>query len=222
MPRAWFIRALVMAVSLPAGLALGAAQKDKPQDKPPATYSIPLPPRPDFSPLDWLIGDWAGHTTDPTGKETQGDVHLTVSYALDKRFLLLREEVSLPAGTSAPAVHETWTGFLSADSFAAGFILRTFSSTGFITQYHVTAGDARVSFDPQGGPNPPPGFLFRRVISRLGPGFFAEKVEVAPPDSPFFAYYNARLTQVLEPKPTAPPAAAVSPAPPKAGPRGSP
>ena len=28
------------------------------KEKQPATYSIALPPKPDFSPLDWLVGEW--------------------------------------------------------------------------------------------------------------------------------------------------------------------
>jgi hypothetical protein len=192
---------LLLAPLLSAGVVFAADQKSKA----PATYDIPLPARPDFSALDWLIGDWAGHTTDvTTGKETTGIVHLTISYALEKRFLQVREEISLPAGKKAPPVHETWTGFLSADPSGTGFVLDSFSSTGFISRYLVTVRDDRALFDPAGGANPPRGFLFRRVIARLSPGFFSEKVTVAPPGGAFFPYYNAELTQVLEPKSAAP------------------
>jgi hypothetical protein len=205
---------LLLLPVLTAALAFGSQK-----DKPPATYNIPLPPRPDFSAFDWLRGDWAGHTIDTASdKETEGAVHLTISDTLDKRFLLVHEEISLPPGKTAPPLHEAWTGFVSADPFGSGFVLRVFSSTGFITQYHVTVSDGLVRFDPQGGANPPPGFLFRRTISRLAPGFFAEKVEVAPPGGAFFPYYNAKLTQVLEAKPPASPATAPPPASP--GPAG--
>lgn len=204
MRRIRLLRAPLVILLLAAGPVAGAGQKDKT----PPTYDIPLPARPDFSSFAWLIGDWAGHATDPvTGKETTGIVHLTISYTLDKRFLLLHEEVSLPAGRTAPALHEVWTGFLNADPAGSGFVLRTFSSTGFISQYHVTVSDDHATFDPQGGENPPPGFLFRRVIARLGSGFFSEKVDVAPPGGAFFPYYGAKLTAVLEPKPATPPAA---------------
>jgi hypothetical protein len=168
--------------------------------KQPATYTIPLPPKPDFSALAWLIGEWAGHTA---GKDSQGDVHLSVSYSLDQRFVLIREEVSLPAGKTTPAVHETWMGFLGPDPSRTGYRLQAYSSTGFITLYYVTAGLDEVRFDPEGGANPPPGWLFRRRITRLGPGFFSDTVEVAPPGGAFFEYYSAKLTQVIEPKPAA-------------------
>jgi hypothetical protein len=165
--------------------------------KQPSTYTIPLPSQPDFSALDWLIGDWAGPTT---GRGTPGDVHLTLSYMLDKRFVLIREEVSLPASQAAPALHETWMGFLGANPSGPGFVLHAFSSTGFILRYHVSASQDQVRFDPEGGANPPPGWLFRREITKLGPGFFSETVSVAPPGAAFFEYYSAKLTQVIVPK----------------------
>jgi len=192
-----------LVLLLPAGVLMA---KGRQADKRPSTYTIPLPPRPDFTPLQWLIGDWAGHTVDSrTGKETEGTVHLTLAYALDKRFVRITEDVSLPAGNTAPAGQESWTGFLSASASGSGFTLRAFSSTGFITAYHVSASETEIRFDPEGGANPPPGWLFRRVISRLGPGYFAETVEVAPPGGAFFTYYTCKLTEVL--KPTTPPSA---------------
>jgi len=178
-------------------------------DKQPVTYSIPLPPKPDFSALAWLIGDWAGHTT---GKGSEGDVHLTLSYSLDQRFVLMKEEVSLPPGKASPAVHETRMGFLGPDPLRPGYRLQSYSSTGFITLYHVTAGPDEVRFDPEGGANPPPGWLFRRRITRLGPGSFSDKVEVAPPGGTFFEYYSAKLTRVIEPKPSAAKPAGAPPA----------
>lgn len=200
----WLVLLLVMAAS-PAG----AAQKNKK----PATYTIPLPARPDFSALDWMIGEWAGHPTDPkTGKEREGTLHLTLSYALDKRFVRIGEEVELPAGDSYPAVHEAWSGFIGASASGQGFTMRAFSSTGFITQYHVTASASQLRFDPEGGANPPPGWLFRRTISRIGPEYFEDAVEAAPPGGAFFSYYSGKLTSVLQaPSPasssTPPPAA---------------
>jgi hypothetical protein len=200
----WLVLLLVMAAS-PAG----AAQKNKK----PASYTIPLPARPDFSALDWMIGEWAGHPTDPkTGKEREGTLHLTLSYALDKRFVRIGEEVELPAGDSYPAVHEAWSGFIGASASGQGFTMRAFSSTGFITQYHVTANASQLRFDPEGGANPPPGWLFRRTISRIGPEYFEEAVEAAPPGGTFFSYYSGKLTAVLKaPSPasssTPPPAA---------------
>jgi len=219
MRRTWIFSAPLVILLLPGGSVFAGSQKDKA----PPTYDIPLPARPDFSPFAWVIGDWAGHTTDPaTGKDTKGEVHLSISYALDKRFLLIHEEVSLPAGKTSPALHEIWTGFVNADPVGTGFVLRSFSSTGFISEYHVTVSDDHVSFDPQGGANPPRGFLFRREIARLAQGFFSEKVEVAPPGGAFFPYYGAKLTAVLEAKPPAPPAAAQQPASPPSGQHGAP
>ncbi len=199
-PSSWIvILALLLA---PNSSPAAGAQKDKA----PATYSIPLPPRPDFSAFSWIMGDWAGYSTTPqASKEAQGTVHLTLAYTLDKRFILVNEEVSLPGSQTAPEQHESWMGLVSASPSGSGFVMRAFSSTGFISNYHVSVTDAEVRFDPEGGPNPPPGWLFRRVITRLGPGYFGETVEVAPPGKEFFDYYTAKLTQVIEPKSNPPP-----------------
>jgi hypothetical protein len=195
-----------LLVFLLTGVLRGEAYPGK--DKQPATYTISLPPKPDFSPLAWLVGDWAGQTT---GKDSQGDVHLTVSYSLDQRFVLIKEEVSLPAGKTAPAVHEAWMGFLAPEPSRAGYQLQIYSSTGFITLYRVTVTPDEVRFDPEGGANPPPGWLFRRRITRLGLDFFNDKVEVAPPSGAFFEYYSAKLTRVIQSKPAATQPAATPP-----------
>lgn len=166
------------------------------KEKPPASYAIPLPPQPDFSALDWLIGDWIGKTT---GRGPQGEVRLSVAYALEKRFIIFREEVSLPPTKTAPASRESWMGILSAHRSDTGFVLRTFSSTGFITRHRVTAEGAEIHFNPEGGEQPPPGWLSRRVVQRLGPAEFSETVQLAPPDKPFFDYYTAKFTRPTPP-----------------------
>jgi hypothetical protein len=199
------ILALLLAAN--SGFAVGAQK-----EKAPATYTIPLPPRPDFSAFDWIIGDWAGYSTTPqASKEAQGSVHLTLSYTLDKRFVLVNEEVSLPGSQTTPGQHECWMGLVSPGPAGSGFVMRSFSSTGFMTNYRVTVTNSEVRFDPEGGPNPPPGWLFRRVITRLGPGYFGEAVQVAPPGKDFFDYYTAKLTQVIPPKSSPPPLPAPSP-----------
>jgi len=198
---------LVLLLAASAGFA-ASAQKEKA----PATYTIPLPPKPDFSAFDWIIGDWAGYSTTPqAAKEAQGSVHLILSYTLDKRFVLVKEEVSLPGSQTASGQHESWMGLVSARPSGSGFVMRSFSSTGFMSNYQVTVTDSEVRFDPEGGPNPPPGWLFRRVITRLGPGYFGETVQVAPPGKEFFDYYTAKLTQVILPKSSPPPLPAPSP-----------
>jgi hypothetical protein len=205
-------RESLIAASLLLVLAGVAAAADPRSDKQPATYTIPLPPKPDFSPLAWLVGDWAGHTT---GKDSQGDVHLTLSYALDQRFIIFREEVSLPAGRSSPALHESSMGLIAAELSRPGYRLQLYSRTGFITLYHVTATPDQARFDPEGGVNPPPGWLFRRTITRVGPDVCNDQVQVAPPDKAFFEYYSATLT--LAPQ-TKTPAAKPATSPPSAAP----
>lgn len=160
--------------------------------KAPKIYSIPLPPPTDFSSLDWLMGEWSGKTAE---KSPQGEVHLSVAYDLDQRFMIFREKVALAATDATPAVNESWMGVLSGRNAGNDFILRVFSSTGFITRYRVTVDKAEIRFAPEGGEQPPPGWLFRRAMTRSGPGELTETVEAAPPDGAFFAYYSATLTR---------------------------
>jgi hypothetical protein len=170
--------------------------------KPPKTYSIPLPPKVDFSAIHWLIGDWSGKTTQ---KGPSGEVHLSVAYDLDKRFMFFREKISLAATDSTPAVDESWFGIMSGRDSPNEFTLCVYSSTGFITRYRVTVQQADIRFLPEGGEEPPPGWLFRREMQRLDTGELSEAVEAAPPDGSFFSYYSAKLTRQ-----TAAPAAAPS------------
>ncbi|HLI33398.1 MAG TPA: hypothetical protein VKW70_00015 [Terriglobia bacterium] len=162
-------------------------------EKTPSTYTIQIPPQPNYSSIDWLVGNWVGKMA---GKESQGQVLLSVSYELGKRFLLIREEVSLFPTKSAPATHESLMGILSADSPNNGFNLTLYSSNGFVTRYRAVVKNAEIDFNPEGGALPPPGWLFRRVLIHTNPGQCTERVDVAPPGKSFFTYYTADLHQV--------------------------
>src|SRR5208337_3547872 len=192
--------AIILALACFVGAAPLAAK-----EKPPTTYQIPLPPKPDFSEVDWLVGEWTGSTTD---RRAPGDIRLSISYELEHQVRLLRGEASLQATKTSPAMKESWMGVLTSDRGAAGFLLRTFSSTGFITRYRVSVEGAETHINPEGGEQPPPGWLFRTVIKRTDPKEFVETVQAAPPNKSFFDYYTAKLSRVtVEEKAKIPPAA---------------
>jgi hypothetical protein len=163
------------------------------KEKAATIYQIPLPPKPDFSPVDWLVGEWTGKTTD---RGAQGEVRLSVSHELDNQVMLLRGEASFQATKTSPAMKESWLGVLASDRGAGGFLLCTFSSTGFITRYRVTVEGPEIHINPEGGEQPPPGWLFRTVIKRTDPQEFIETVQAAPPNKTFFDYYTAKLSRV--------------------------
>jgi hypothetical protein len=189
--------ALILALAcVLAGAVAGA------KDKPPVQYQIPLPAAPDFSGLDWLLGEWTGKTMESS---PAGEVRLSVTLDLEKRFLIFRGEVSLAATQTVPATKESWMGILSQNSTGPGFTLRVFSSTGFITRYGVMADGPQVRLNPEGGDRPAPDWLFRRVWERNGPAELTESVQAAPPAKPFFDYYTAKLTR-MPPPPKASPA----------------
>ena len=170
--------------------ALGAAVSPA-KDKPSVQYKIPIPSPPDFSALDWLQGEWTGKTIQ---NGPAGEVQLSVNPDLDKHILVFRGGISLAATPTVPATKESWMGILSANSDGGGFILRVFSSTGFITRYRVLVDGAEVHLNPEGGDSPPPGWLFRRVWARTGPDEFTETVQAAPPGKGFFDYYTAKFS----------------------------
>lgn len=181
---------LIVLLCVASPIALAA------KEKPPTTYSIPLPPKPDFSPVEWLVGEWIGKGP---GRGPQVEIRLSVTFDLEKRFMTFREEISFPATKTAPASRESWRGILSGNPLGPGFVLRKFSSTGFITRYRVTVDGGEIHFNPEGGEEPPPGWLFRHVIQRLGDADFIETVQVAPPNRSFFNYYTAKFTKVPSP-----------------------
>jgi len=179
---------IIFALACLVGAAPLAAK-----EKAPTVYQIPLPPKPDFSPVDWLVGEWTGKTTD---EKTQGEIRLSVSYELDKQAMLLRGESSFQATKTTPATKESWLGILTSNRGVGGFWLRMFSSTGFITRYRVTVEGPDIHLNPEGGEQPPPGWLFRTVIERTNPQELLEKVQAAPPNKSFFDFYSAVLKRV--------------------------
>jgi hypothetical protein len=188
------VRALILALIFALAGATSAAKH-----KPPAQYQIPIPTPPDFSALDWLQGQWTGKTLP---NSPSGDVQLSVSPDLEKHFLIFRGEVSLAATPTVPATKESWMGILSASPDGSGFILRVFSSTGFITRYRLTVNEAELHLNPEGGDFPPPGWLFRRIWARTGPDEFSEAVQAAPPGKAFFDYYTVKFARVAPPPKT--------------------
>lgn len=161
------------------------------KEKPPVVHRIPLPPRPDFADLDWLIGEWTGVTS---GKSPKGETGLSVSFDLDKRYMIFRGEEKLDATPELPEYKESWLGILSPDPAAGGgFILRVFSDSGFITRFRATVVAGTVTFNQEGGEQPPPGWLFRRIFQRTDIGELLVTVQAAPPQKPFFDYYSAGL-----------------------------
>ena len=185
-PHGVLVRALLLALM---GAPIGAAAA--PKDKPPIQYQIPLPTAPDFSAFDWMLGQWAGKTV---ANNPAGEVQVSVSPDLNKHFLILRGEISLAATDTVPATKESWLGVVSADPGGSGFVLRKYSSTGFMTRYRLTVDPPEMQLNPEGGDSPAPGWLFRETWARTGPAEIKVTVQAAPPGKPFFDYYTAKLT----------------------------
>jgi hypothetical protein len=128
------------------------------------------------------------------------ELRLSIAFDLEKRILVLRGNVSLAATQTVPLTKETWMGILNGSPRGTGLALRMFSSTGFITLYRVTVDGPQVWINPEGGEQPPTGWLFRRCWVRIDPNDFTETVQAAPPGKPFFQYYSATFTRVPSPE----------------------
>ena len=179
-------QALLIALAFLAPAILFAKEKQ------PQTYRIPQPPAPDFSSLEWLVGNWTGQM----GKHSpQGEIHLSVSYELDGRVMVFKEKVALQASGEIPANSETSVGILSPSPSGDTFILQVYSTTGFVSRYRVNVSGSEIDFTPDGGIQPLPGWLSRRIIQRGDVDGFTETVQMAPPLKPFFDYYTAAFTR---------------------------
>jgi hypothetical protein len=174
------------------------------REKNPSTYRIPLPPTPDFSSIEWMIGNWTGQMD---RHSPEGEIHLSVAYDLDHRVMIFREKISLAATGEFPDNNESSFGILSRAPSGDSFLLEVYSTTGFISRYRVTVSGSEIDFTPDGGIQPIPGWLSRRIIQRGDVDGFTETVQLAPPLRPFFDYYTAAFTREAapsKPKPAQP------------------
>ncbi len=190
--------AILVALVLFAPALLAAKEKS------PSTYRIPLPPKPDFASIEWMIGNWTGQMDKHS---PQGEIHLSVSYDLDQRVMVFREKISLAATGEIPADKESSVGILSPGPSGDSFLFQVYSSTGFISRYRATVAGSEIDFTPDGGPQPLPGWLSRRIIQRSDIDGFTQTVQLAPPLKPFFDYYTAAFIRqpVIKSSATDPP-----------------
>jgi len=187
--------AILIALVFLAPAILAARQKH------PHTYRIPLPPKPDFSSLEWMLGKWTGQMDKHS---PPGEIHLSVSYGLDKHVMIFKEKLSIAATGEIGADNESSIGILSPAPSGNSFLLQVYSSTGFISRYRVTVSGSEIDFMPEGGLQPLPGWLSRRIIQRGDVDVFTETVQLAPPMETFFKYYTANFTRQAAPQSSKP------------------
>lgn len=190
------MRSAILIILVFVAPAILAARQKHPQ-----TYRIPLPPKADFSSIEWMIGNWTGQMDKHS---PQGQIHLSVSYGLDKRVLIFRQKVAIAATGKIGADKESSIGILSPAPSGNEFLLQVYSSTGFISRYRVTVSGSEIDFIPDGGMQPLPGWLSRRFIQRGDVDGFTETVQLAPPMETFFNYYTAAFTRDTAPESSRP------------------
>jgi hypothetical protein len=186
----WRVILITMIFLAPALLAA--------KEKHASTYRIPLPPKPDFSSIEWMIGNWTGQMN---RRSPQGEIHLSVSFDLDRRVMIFREKIALASTGEFPANKESSIGVLSRAPSGDSFLFQVYSSNGFVSRFRVTVSGPEIDFTPDGGPQPIPGWLSRRIIQRGDVDSFSETVQLAPPLKAFFDYYTAAFTREATPTP---------------------
>ena len=118
-----FLQCILITLIFLAPLLMFAKQK------PSSTYRIPLPPKPDFSSVEWMLGNWTGQMD---RHSPQGEIHLSVGYDLDRQVMVFREKISLAATGELPANNESSIGILSRAPSGDSFLFEVYSTTGFI------------------------------------------------------------------------------------------
>jgi len=150
-----------------------------------------------WTPLQFLIGRWAGTTHGELGS---GKVERSYQFALKGKFLQVENKSTYPPQSSNAKgeIHED-VGFISFDSARKRFVLRQFHVEGFVNTYvsDAISDEGRViTFTSEAIENIPAGYRARETYSILGTDEFSERFEIAEPGKDFTLYSENRLRRV--------------------------
>jgi hypothetical protein len=153
------------------------------------------PPDP-WSPVRFMVGEWAGESEGQPGK---GTVKRSYRFVLGDRFLYEQNVSTYPPQpqNEKGEVHEHWS-FFSRDRARRTLVLRQFHQEGFVNQYVMqpaTAG-GKLAFQSEAFENVPTTWKARETYDVISPDEFIETFELSQGEQPYEVYSHTRFKRV--------------------------
>lgn len=148
-------------------------------------------------PLNFMIGTWIGTSE---GQPGNGKYERSYQYALNKKFIEVRNKSNYPPSKSHPEgeVHED-RGFISYDRGRKTFVLRQFHIEGFVNQFtieSISADGKTIVFITESIENIPSGYRAKETYKFINQNEFTETFELAEPGKDFELYSKATLKRI--------------------------
>jgi hypothetical protein len=142
----------------------------------------PLDP---WSPVRFLVGEWAGESE---GQPGNGTATRSYRFVLGDKFLHEQSVSTYPAQprNEKGEVHAHWS-FFSHDRARRTLVLRQFHQEGFVNQYVMLpmAAGGRLEFESETLENVPAAWRARETYEVISPDEFIETFELAQGEKPY-------------------------------------
>jgi len=145
------------------------------------------PPKPDWSPWNWIIGTWDAQGA---GKPGTGAGSFSLLYSLDHAVLLRKSLSSYKAAKTAARTHHEDFMVLYEESnhWRADY----WDTERHVIHYGITMGEGVATFLSDPHPKSP---TYRLIYKRMDKGALSVEFAVAPPGSQEFKTYVSGICQ---------------------------
>ena len=142
------------------------------------TSSAQAPPKPDWSPFNWLIGTWDGQGS---GKSSTAVGSFSLLYSLDHAVLLRKNSSKSPASKKTPATRhdDLMVIYQENDQWRADY----WDTERHVIHYAIDMGEGTATVLSAKSPHAP---TYRLTYKRLALGALGVEFSVAPPGSDKF------------------------------------
>jgi hypothetical protein len=137
----------------------------------------------DWSPLQFLVGDWVGEGSGQPGQSSAGAFTLTPD--LDGGVLARRSSADYPAANGRPAVHHSDLMVIYRDSSSKQIQATYWDNEGHVIPYLVQTASSRAVFTSEGANEGP---RYRLTYEATGKDRVTIKFEIAEPGKDFAVY----------------------------------